>query len=475
MSKYYGYGYGYSEQYSRRTKKIVSFLILIVLVFLTVNIFTDIVIKKIPQKAIIYSSAVLISIIALANPESALYTVIAVSAIYNPYMKAEFGKGATLAVILLAFSFVMIVVKRILIQNKRLHTTATDVIILIFFALCILSTVKTIEFTNAKRRILEYILLFMGYYLSLIIFKKKAIFNQFFTVLFLSSFVGSAYGIYTRFANPFYGSVERAYGSFINPNSFGLYLCLILPFNITFLSMKIKEIDRKRKIFLFFNLIVLAMALFFSKSRTSWLGFMISSTYLFMQVKRKAALIIIITIFFSIIFVVPEFSDRLFHLVDLQDSALQARFVLWEKAANQVIENMTTGIGIGNFKEQPLPFNSKYFDISFNMYLTICAELGIFGILLFVGMLFTTTVYFRSRLYLIKDPFLLAIGHGAFAVFIGNLFQGLFEDTILAIYTNWLFGIVWGIIFAVIHISRKNIQKRDHDVLEKKAIPISTQ
>ena len=195
----------------------------------------------------------------------------------------------------------------------------------------------------------------------------------------------------------------RAYGSFDHPNIFGGVIAVGLLVSLSLLLNWQKEKTIKR-IFLFFAIIIFSAGLFASLSRSAWLslalGVIFMAATLFFQ-KNFAALKNLIFGSFVIAAVFLVMFAGYQNLVDvrveggtrLENLSLDQREVYFQQAKILIAKNPIIGTGLGNYIEslaklKPSDQAWTYQPVH-NVLLLIWAELGIFGLLIFVGFLVT--------------------------------------------------------------------------------------
>lgn len=201
----------------------------------------------------------------------------------------------------------------------------------------------------------------------------------------------------------------RAYGTFPHPNIFGSYVGAILLLLLGYFSLRKGRImerwSRRSSWMLSVSLInVLSLGLLLSFSRSAWLGFGVGVCTLafvvFLQkdlgVKKwffKIALVLVVggAIFTGMLHEVifPRFDGAIIQ----REASVIDRAVLTYQALEIIREHPWLGVGAGNYT---LAVMQKYPNIPVwdaqpvhNIFLLIWAELGIFGLLLFVGFLFS--------------------------------------------------------------------------------------
>ncbi|MFH1773040.1 MAG: O-antigen ligase family protein [Patescibacteria group bacterium] len=207
----------------------------------------------------------------------------------------------------------------------------------------------------------------------------------------------------------------RAYGGLDHPNMLGGLLVIgililiveIIKINMNdkFLIFDFKFLNNIKffKIILWLLLLIFTMALFFSFSRAAWLGLIIglvSATTLtifnrnLLQQKQLIKIILIMGILLFILFnqcqnlVIARISnsDR------LEIKSTTERLVSYQNSWEVIKQNWFTGVGIGNYvlilRNKNFINQANYnYQPAHNTFLLICAEVGIIGVIFFIGIL----------------------------------------------------------------------------------------
>lgn len=193
----------------------------------------------------------------------------------------------------------------------------------------------------------------------------------------------------------------RAYGSFDHPNIFGGVVAVGFLVSLSLLLNWQKEKIIK-KIFLYFFIVIFSDGLFASLSRSAWLalalGIIFMGTSLFFQknfvdLKKVVSVGVVIAAVFlvmtlgygKLINVRVEGGTR------LENLSLDQREVYLQQAKTLILQKPIIGVGIGNYipalmKIAPNKQGWEYQPVH-NVLLLILVELGILGLLSFVGLL----------------------------------------------------------------------------------------
>lgn len=171
-----------------------------------------------------------------------------------------------------------------------------------------------------------------------------------------------------------------------NPNDLACVLDLLLPFSVYFL------LTAKGKIRLLALITVLAtfFSVMFTFSRSGFLGLFLAILVLVWKIGRKYRMRIVAgsAVLAVVLFVAMPGSYRhristIFNPQADQTNSAQERQELMKVAANLAVRRSILGLGMGNF--HIYSFHEK---VAHNSFLEIAAELGIVGLLAYLGLIF---------------------------------------------------------------------------------------
>lgn len=186
------------------------------------------------------------------------------------------------------------------------------------------------------------------------------------------------------------GRLLRAYGSLPHPNILGGYLAVAL---LLLIPLIIRETKPKVRAFLWSAEVILTVGLFFTFSRSAWLGLVVGLFFLIWKFRTKMKEVIIV---FLIVFGVFGFlfRDALVGRISanarLENVSTSERISGYGEAWTLIKEHPWKGVGIGNYTaalEQKFSGRPSYsYQPVHNAPLLILAELGIIGFLLLLIM-----------------------------------------------------------------------------------------
>jgi O-antigen ligase len=196
--------------------------------------------------------------------------------------------------------------------------------------------------------------------------------------------------------------VMRAVGFFPDPHTLGFYIGLVFPIVLVFVSAKTMRIKKYADIFSYFNLAIifsLLITTFLTFSRSAYLGLLISLfVFLIFGFKllifRKKILLTSLIILTVLFFFMPRspISERFTSSFNTYESSNIERLSNWEEASHLIKKHPIIGVGIGNYSINIAKLrNMDYINYrlpvyAHNTYLDILAEMGIVGLLLWLGL-----------------------------------------------------------------------------------------
>lgn len=259
-------------------------------------------------------------------------------------------------------------------------------------------------------------------YMGLSSTKNEGDLGKWLTIIIYSSVIPVAYGLFSllvggggaRF------SIEeglRVQATFKHPNSLAFYLALVI--TVSFYTLKAKPFNVSAKLIklLPFYILILLGMLVMTKTRAAWVA-----TYLFFFVyaffhDRKFLIVVIAAPFLALL--IPDVQDRLLDLQKGNDygggyqrlNSFAWRTSTWKNAIHWMSEShYLTGYGIASFVHfSPKFVMANAFELfqteinAHSVYVQMFFELGIFGLLAFLFLIYTNlktivSLYARDKL-----------------------------------------------------------------------------
>lgn len=252
----------------------------------------------------------------------------------------------------------------------------------------------------------------------------------------------------------------------INPNSFGNFLALVIPFCISLLFYA--PFEKRKKLVLVFFLVVMLVNLVLTSSRSAWVGVFVGILSLCV-LKPKASIALILCGIITAVFLYAPVHKRVVR--DISDPGAQYRIVKAKIAYNKFKENPILGNGLGSFQHEAQFSNIWAYHAHSsleNNYLLMLAEGGIVEFAAFLLFAFCFMKITFTVMNKLDNPFIYSVVLGSFSSFMSALSAGIFEGTLFNPQFNWLIGMF----MACPVIARKLFEKEyDH---QKGSIPIES-
>ena len=178
---------------------------------------------------------------------------------------------------------------------------------------------------------------------------------------------------------------RRAFIPYVLPSMLAGYLIMILPLSLGYLSNEEKSCFRKfslKKVLLPLIVLPIVLALLLTKSVGAFLSMFLSlliTIVLSRKFNKKLSFsLLILLLAFTSIFILRSYKTEYFTTPVF---SIHRRITYWQKALSTISKHPFRGVGLAN-----LPFIQSQF--SHNSYLQIWAEMGLLGIVSFLGFLY---------------------------------------------------------------------------------------
>ena len=184
------------------------------------------------------------------------------------------------------------------------------------------------------------------------------------------------------------GMPGRVYSTMENPNNYAEFIVLTFPVSLVFCA---NIVDRRWRTLAVASLAVPVVALLMTYSRSSWVSFALTAVvFLALWDKRFLPLIpVAVVVVFPIL--PSSIFNRILTIGNTADSSNAYRLYIWDSALQMIRDFGLTGIGLGPGNFTPLYAgycdpNATVAQHSHMLYLEVWLEMGILGIVTFLGM-----------------------------------------------------------------------------------------
>lgn len=385
---------------------------------------------------IIFASSLLLSY----NPRLGFILIFASANLYNPSLRIGFI-NIYLSNALILVTGVFFVFHYFLLGSKPLNHTPVELPIMLFFILAI-TTIRPATIDNQLKRIMAYGIFTTSYFLTVNLIRNKEHIWVLLKGIYFTTLAGSFYTIYTFMMSPFRGKTFRGYGAFINPNTLGHYMVIVLPLLAVYL------IYRKKTV-LYIGMIPIVLSFLSSISRTAILSLFLSVVFYNLLFKRNYWYFLGLFLFSVAILFVPAVNSRFLSVITLHDTSVLARIAIWKDAIRQFSQSPFYGVGVGNFFGSAVPYDSKIFNNAFNMFMTVLVEMGAVGILIYIYFWAEIFKYVFKMAKNSTDNLFKSLSKATFVVIISFHLISFSEDPLIAILSNWVIGVSIGLFFSI--------------------------
>ncbi|MBI5574274.1 MAG: O-antigen ligase family protein [Elusimicrobia bacterium] len=267
----------------------------------------------------------------------------------------------------------------------------------------------------------------------------------------IGGFLAAIYGIMTHYGGFWIvrtPQVDRIFSTFGNPIFFAAFLVVTIPLSVYRL---IQEREPSYKVLWFFILISFLVALYFTKTRASWIAFIVSCIvfiFLSLDSKAKKIILIFILVIFGFLFTLKTKNIWM---------RQQGHLVIWRDSLRMLFDKPVLGVGLGSFHisfpdyaseelKKIWPQAQNIVNDAHSEFVQILAETGVVGFGIFMWILFSVFHHahqFYKRLH-DREEFLMytALFSSAIGLLVQNFFSVDMRFTISSFYLFSVFGMI---------------------------------
>ena len=410
------------------------------------------------QLGLIVLTAIISFIVIFTKPIIGIYGVSIISTIFSPSINLGFTNlYAHQWVILIAL--LASIASGLILENFHIRIKSElNLPILVFVGSLLLSMGHAPNTIVGIKSFLYIGVLIASYYLVLLCVTSEKHIKTFIGLLVIST---SAVCLISL---GYHGSGRLASLVLRNPNSFGNFMALVIPFFACLVYYG--RLGKGKKLILSFSVILMSVSLVYTFSRSAWFGVLIGILSLFVLRPKRSLLLLVCGVVIAV-FLVSPIHKRIFE--DISDPGAKYRIIKARIAYEKFKEQPLLGNGLGSFH-----YEAQFSDIWAyrahstleNNYLLMLAEGGLIEFLAFVYLIIIFAKKALALLRRVKDPFLYSVLLGAIASVISTLAAGMFEDTLFFPKNNWLTGMFMGIVIVVGRIYEDSLRTANTEGVE---------
>ncbi len=253
------------------------------------------------------------------------------------------------------------------------------------------------------------------------------------------------------------GMPGRVYSFFDNPNNFAEVLVMLLPLVLALLLTS--KTLRGR----LFSLLVLGTgvaAIGYTYSRSGWLGLALA-LFVFLALQNwKIVPFALAAGILALPFLPESIYNRFLSIGNMKDTSTRYRFAIYDATWNLMGDHWAKGVGLGSdvmkkaFTTYPTMFDGNHPIHTHNNYLQMWGELGIFGGLAYLAIVFGQLKGGLKAFYSAKNKELRTLTAGAVGGFCGIMLIGVAEYTWFYPRNMFFFWFLFGTIAACVKLAK---------------------
>jgi O-antigen ligase len=236
-------------------------------------------------------------------------------------------------------------------------------------------------------------------------------------------------------------SPKRMTSLFDYPNAVGLYLTPIIAVFMTFLATK----KHQWNYFVSGLIVLLGLAgIFFANTRGAILGLGAAMVWLGLTSQRKRLVWLIIGLTVITVLIVPSLRHTTMSIATVKDTSADVRVVLWQGTWNLIKSHPILGAGLAGFPamydQYRLVKHTELLLYPHNIFLNFWVEIGLLGLLAFIGLLIATFSQAHKNIQISRSPVLsLGITTALIAIIVYGLVDAPYFKNDLAVqFWVWL-------------------------------------
>ena len=250
------------------------------------------------------------------------------------------------------------------------------------------------------------------------------------------------------------GMPGRVYSFFDNPNNFAEILTMLMPIT---LALTLNAETWRGKLCGAVSLALSAVAIALTYSRSSWLGLVLAMIIFLALMNPRFLPAMLVLGLCAIPFLPKTILNRILTIGNMNDSSARYRIAIYEDTANLLRDYGVTGVGLGSdvmqrvFRLYPTLYDGHYPIHTHNNYFQMWGEIGIFGLLAYLGLMFGQ-IKESLRAFRTADKSLKRILAAALGGLVGLMAISLVEYTWFYPRNMFLFWILFAVIAACVKL-----------------------
>jgi len=304
--------------------------------------------------------------------------------------------------------------------------TELDLPILLFLLACAVSVVFSRDRLGSIVH-LKNVLLFSVIFLIAYIYREKLPLGFFMTSLFISSAGTAIYGIAIFLLGKGEGTLGRTPGPFSNAMTFGGVLMILSSVAVAYLVAE--SVRKGLRILAGISSFLTLVALFFTFTRSSWIGAFVSFFIIILVLRRKLLVVMVAIVILVVLFSPAQYKSRFKSIFDPHYRTNIQRLELLKGGFAIFMDHPLVGVGtmdLATVYEKYKPPGAKFVHGHMhNDFLQIAVSMGVIGLAAFLYLFFS---FFRlAWKNLCREGELKVVAVATIGVLSGFLVNGFFE------------------------------------------------
>ena len=184
------------------------------------------------------------------------------------------------------------------------------------------------------------------------------------------------------------GMPGRVYSTLENPNNYAEFIVLTFPVSLVFCT---GIVDRRFRTICTTSLVVPVVALLMTYSRSGWVSFALAAVVFLALWNKRLLPLVIVAAVMALPLLPQSVFNRILTIGSTADSSNMYRIYIWESVLMMLQTYGLTGIGLGpgNFIPLYAGYSSPMASVAYHshmLYLEVWLEMGVLGIISFLGM-----------------------------------------------------------------------------------------
>lgn len=402
----------------------------------------------------------------LATPEMGVVLLI----VMIPFSTLLDHSSAALIVFVLVTTFGYLIK---LVRGKRiLKLEILDVMVLIFGIVLLMSGVITAGGVASFTEACVCCVLMLGFFLVTNLIRTERWLNRCVNAVVGSSVIVSiigvlqyvmGYAVQGWLDTSYFGDIEgRVVSLFDNPNVLAVYLVMSFPLLLERIS---GAKDRRERLLGLLSVVAVLTCTVLTWSRGAWVAMIISVVVMSLINNRKTFkwLLALVAVMPAIAILLPRAVVRRFMSIgDLADSSSYYRVYTWRGTIRAILDHFWSGAGYGMSAYAEIYPQYAYAGIeaaihSHNLFLQILFSMGIFGLIIFLAVIFLFSQ--KSFESIRKDERVKLHVSAIFSAVLGALVMGLFDHVWYSYRIFFMFWVMIGLCCAYVRFGDREMQR----------------